>query len=115
MKDLIQGINPGQSKVLVEILREQTEYIPGVLKPHPVPDPYVLVHAVGENNITASAYVGGPEPFVEAGDLVITRRMDLPVFKIKERELAIIYISDIDAVISEEIAKNIKEDLTTVE
>lgn len=94
-------ITPGVQKVLIELLRENTEYAPGIQRLNVQIEPYQLVHAVGES-----------VSWIKPGDYIITRNMPYEAFKLYGKEYCIIYNTDVSAVISKEIAKEIKAQLS---
>lgn len=116
MKPLNNLIKPNTGKVLLRMLRESSEYVPGISRLNPQSEPYMVVEAVGPTSALYASDIqlgSSPEPFCKPGDYVITRDMQHTVFKLFDQEYSLVFTSDIEAVISEEIVKEIKKQLTS--
>lgn len=98
VKDMI---TPAPNRVLVELVRESSEYTPGVTRLNPQIEPYLKVINVSETLV-----------FPKVGDLIVTRNMPYEAFKLYNKEYSVIYQSDIIAVISKEVATEIKNQVT---
>lgn len=115
-KTMQEMIKPLAGKVLIELIRESNEYTPGISRLNPEIEPYQLVIAVGNEPLVTGSdiLIDSREPFVKPGDYIITRNMGkqgYESFKLWGKDYCILYISDIAAVISEEVKNEIKNQL----
>ncbi len=96
--NLEDAFKPNTGKVLLKMITESSEYVPGIIRVNLKSEPYQQVVSVPEGCT-----------FVQPGDLVLTREMGYQVFKFQGEEYCLVFIHDIEAKISPEVAKEISK------
>ena len=102
VQELKEVFKMNSDYVLIELITENNEYIPGISRLNKGCENYVLIQSVGE---------GTKQDFMKPGDYALTRpEMNFKAFSFKGKDLSIIYKHDITAVIPEEVLPELQSD-----